>query len=66
MKFNEDAFSAKGIVWTRTGNLMRFMLPAFDAAVEAFVGDDGTLDLVPMRSHKHRALAALFKVDGDG
>lgn len=66
MKFDEAAFTAKGIVWTRSGNLMRFMVPGESAVVDVNIEEDGTLRLVPKQSHKHRALiAAMGRADAD-
>lgn len=56
MKFDEDACKAKGIVWTRDGDLMRFMIPGETHVCDVMIGEDGDLDLQPRRAYTHKAL----------
>lgn len=61
MKFDEDTFRSAGLVWMRDKDRLRIMVPAHSHVVECLVRDDGSLDLVPERSHNHRALIAHLK-----
>jgi hypothetical protein len=55
MILDEALFKARGLTWTQDGDLLHIAIPDHLGVVQVFV-INGELDLVPERSHHHRAL----------
>lgn len=58
MDFDETVAKARGLEWTRDGDVLKITIPGHTGLCQVKVRPDGNMDLVPERSHHHRALIA--------
>lgn len=58
MKFDETLATERGLTFTRDADLLKITIPNHTGEVQVKVRDNGDLNLVPERSHHHRALIA--------